>query len=141
MIIFMVEAVPLICLSPVMVFSGFFWTQKKSWSCPYIHINLFKLKWNLKYHYWPRRLACAMRSLAIVITIVQSFFLFLVGVPDSTCGFVRLSVCACPHFSELGPYTVPRRLHGIVIFIRQNRCGGSFPQDIYRLSSLKSKYF
>ena len=24
---------------------------------------------------WPRRLACAMRSLAIVITIVQSFFL------------------------------------------------------------------
>ena len=43
-----------------------------------MHIGQNPLGGQLCYN-WPRRLACAMRSLAIVITIVQSlhFFFFL----------------------------------------------------------------
>ena len=36
---------------------------------------LSKYKYSLTDMFWPRRLACAMRSLAIVITIVQPFSL------------------------------------------------------------------
>ena len=41
-----------------------------------MHIGQNPLGGQLCYN-WPRRLACAMRSLAIVITIVQSFSLRL----------------------------------------------------------------
>ena len=37
---------------------------------PFCYFGVLKLL-----TYWPRQLACAMRSLSIVITIVQSFFL------------------------------------------------------------------
>ena len=52
-------------------------------------------------NFWPRQLACDMRSLAIVITIVQSFFLssssffspFFAFDPLRGNSYVRNNVC------------------------------------------------
>ena len=51
----------------LLVYKHLFWSQTVNKGCT-------KLSNDIN---WPRRLACAMRSLAIVITIVQSFFLSL----------------------------------------------------------------